>query len=365
MSMFLALYALTLPNTPPKGMLVSGENTNSFSLLPLFKNFSFVVFVLCVFLASIPAYNYFNAAQATFLTQRGYPSPVALSTINQFSTMLLMLALPFCIARFGLKNVLLIGMAAWAVRYFCFAEPYFALTVVGLLLHGFCYSFLYVAAYMYAEKVAPVNLKATVQSMMVFLLLGVGQILGGFAYGKMYDWHSPKFSSIGVTQDRLDNVVGDLPGEMTDTVKVQIPAWNLYEEVSTVRTIDLGKLLDGKPLTVESINAMERLQLIQDGVRISQMETCCGGDATFKAVTATVRYTKDDMKNLCRAIATCSHCGTVPDDFSLTREDWLAAQSADWKTIFHTPAIFIMICFVLFLLLGRDHSPISRYNGES
>jgi hypothetical protein len=44
----------------------------------------------------------------------------------------------------------------------------------------------------------------------------------------------------------------------------------------------------------------------------------------------------------------------VPDDFSLTRTNWLAAQSADWEKIFRYPAFFIAVFFVLFLILGRE-----------
>jgi len=378
MSVFLALYALTLPHTPPKGAPAPGEKSSGLAVLSLFRDFSFVIFVVCAFLASIPACNYYFPAMGSFLTERGYPSPVALATINQFSEIFLMVALPFCIARFGLKKVLLIGMAAWAIRYFCFAEPYFALAVFGLLLHGFCYTFLYVAAYMYAEKVAPENLKASAQSMMVFLLLGVGQVLGGYGYGFMRNANPPKVTGVSITIAQLDEgAQKQLPGEATDCVMVPIPAWNESEDSffqyldlakqvnkllgkkeeekeSTVRIIDLGKLLKDQPLTPQTINAMDKEQLIQDGVTLSQMKTCCGGGSPIEAITATVQFNRDDLKALGRIMATCPHCGAVVEDFSLTRSDWLAAQSHDWKKIFQLPAILIAICFVIFLVFGRD-----------
>ena len=366
-SLFLAVYSLTLPDTPPKGAPVAGEKSSGPGLLSLFKSFPFLIFVVCAFVASIPACNYFFPAQVLFLTERGYPSPVALTTLNQISEIALMLALPFCIAKFGLKKVLLIGMAAWAIRYLCFAEPYFAFVVGGLLLHGFCYTFLYVAAYMYAEKVAPAHLKASAQSMMVFLLLGVGQILGGYGYGEMTKRYPAKHTEIAISGAQLYPLPEGI--DVTNDFKVPIPAWSededslfqyldLAELVNKLlgkkmdvkeetQTVDLGKLLGGQPLTPASISAIDG-KMVQDGVEVSKTSACCDPKVkAFEPFVTSVTYAKDDMRALAKDIA-----GT--DDFSLTRSDWLAAQAHDWKKIWQYPAFCILACLVIFLLLGRD-----------
>jgi hypothetical protein len=336
-------------------------------VLSLFKNFSFFIFVLCAFLASIPACNYYFPSVVAFLTERGYPSPVALNTLNQFSELFLMLALPFCIPRFGLKNVLLIGMAAWAIRYFCFATPFFACALIGLLLHGVCYTFLYVASYLYAEKVAPAHLKASAQSMMVFLLLGVGQVLGGYGYGYMRETYPPKFSDIAVSQRQLITE-SRLPSGAENTASVSIPAWSESEDslfqyldlnaqvdkwlgrekkVSTGRKVDLGKLLKGQPLAPQTIDELNDERLMMDGVKISNMTLDGIGVVLVDPVIVSVQYTKDDLKQLGTRIA-------EKDDFSLTRANWLAAQAHKWQTIYSLPAILITVCFVVFLLLGRN-----------
>ena len=386
-SIFLALYSLTLPNTPPKGAPAPGEKSSGgLAVLSLFGNIPFAIFVFCVFLASIPACNYFFPAQGLFLSERGY-DPVTLGTLNQFSEIALMLALPFCVARFGLKKVLLIGMAAWSIRYFCFAEPYFSLLLVGLLLHGFCYSFLYVAAYMYAEKVAPTHLKASAQSMMVFLLLGVGQILGGFGYDFMRDGRlgvdvKPKFAAIAVEGTQLDPLPAGI--DATNKLMVPIPAWSeaddslfqyldlgglvqkwlgkTHEEnegEDVARTVDLGKLLGEKSLTSAELDAIfkplekedgtvQLVQLWHDGVEISKTSTCCTPNVkAFEAFVASVEYTKEDLKALAKDIA-------GKEDFSLSRSDWLAAQAHDWRKIWQLPALCILGCFLIFFLLGRD-----------
>ena len=372
-SLFLALYALTLPNTPPKGAPVPGEKSSGLGVLSLFKSFPFLVFVVCAFLASIPACNYFFPAQVPFLSERGYPSPVALTTLNQVSELFLMLALPFCIPRFGLKNVLLIGMAAWAIRYFLFSTPYFEAALAGLLLHGFCYSFLYVAAYMYAEKVAPAHLKASAQSMMVFLLLGVGQVLGGYGFGYMLTANPPTHATMVVSVDENWEAMsnGFKYSESPFSAHVPTPQWSadedsvyqyldltaqvnkwLGKEQEASTAVDLGKLLKAHEETVLTSAAIDKMQesdLVQDGVAVSKMITCCGQGFTLdKAVSVSVEYKRSDLKDLGAAIAD----GNA--EFSLTRDQWLAAQAHDWQQIFWLPAILITVCFVVFLLLGRN-----------
>ena len=187
LGVFLAVYCMTLPHTPPKGAPAPGEKSDALGLgaLKLFKDPGFSTFVICAFLVGIPACNFYFPAMVPYLTDSGYKNALSLTTINQFSELAFMALLPLCIARIGLKNVLLLGMGAWAIRYFLFMVP--ALAIPGLLLHGLAYAFFYVAAYTYADKKAPPEMKASVQCLMVFLLLGVGQVLGGQLYGFMSD----------------------------------------------------------------------------------------------------------------------------------------------------------------------------------
>ena len=154
---FLGLYSFTLPDTPPKGAPAEGAKKDVFGLgaLAMFKSPTFTIFVLCAFMVSIFGSNYFFPSVVAYLSEFGYPAPVALTTLNQFSELIFMALLPFCVARFGLKWVLVIGMSAWAVRYFIFPLQGFQFALIGLLFHGMAYAFLYVAAYMLATVLLP------------------------------------------------------------------------------------------------------------------------------------------------------------------------------------------------------------------
>lgn len=173
----MALYSLSLPHTPPKGAEAGGD-VLGLSALRLLARPSFLVFALCAFLISIPLSFYF-VWMVPFLKETKAPAdPTTLTTISQYSEIVVMFLLPWFIPRLGLKKVLVVGMAAWAARYLLFSLSLFPLTVVGLLLHGFCYVFVFVAAFIYVEKVAPKELSASAQSFVAFLMWGVGMFIG-------------------------------------------------------------------------------------------------------------------------------------------------------------------------------------------
>lgn len=170
-AILLAIYALTLPDTPPSG------NTSSdpfgFKALALFKNPSFAIFIVCATLVGIFGSNFYFPLMDQCFPEKG--------TLNQFSEIFFMAALGIAVGKIGLKWVLTIGMAAWGVRYLLFSTGNDAMAVIGILCHGGAYAFLYTAAYMYGDKIAPKEMKASVQALIAFLLLGVAQVLSGFA----------------------------------------------------------------------------------------------------------------------------------------------------------------------------------------
>lgn len=339
--LLLALYSLTLPNTPPKGVPATGEQRSSLSdalglgALKLFKDFGFAFFVICAFLASIPACNFFFPFQEPYLNQHGYPSPLALTTLNQFSELFFMSLLPLAIGVIGLKWVLVLGIGAWSLRYFVFMVPTFEFALLGLLLHGFCYSFLYVAAYMYADKKAPAELKASVQSLMAFLLLGVGQVLGSQLYGFIRDLpqNTPKITKI----------------EGSETV---LPQWNDITMVNSVwRYLDLGKtvtdlLNNSKVQENELVSDLGSLLDTDKNNEISAKELEA---APKKLLIGGVEYSKTDIEKTFRKIAE-----KTEGDFTVTRKNYLAVQAYNWKGILKPPAIFIAVFFVLFLLFGKN-----------
>lgn len=173
----MALYSLSLPHTPPKGAEAGGDVLGLSALKLLAKPY-FLMFCLCAFLISVPLSFYFLWIVPFLTDTQNYADATGLTVISQCSEIFVMFLMPWFILRFGLKKVLVIGMAAWAARYLMFSLSFFPLSILGLLLHGFCYVFVFVAGFIYVNRAAPRELTASAQSFLALLMWGVGMLVG-------------------------------------------------------------------------------------------------------------------------------------------------------------------------------------------
>jgi hypothetical protein len=298
--------------------------------LAMFKSPTFTIFVLCAFLVSIFGSNYFFPAVVPYLSEFGYPSPVALTTLNQFSELFFMAILAFCVARFGLKWVLVIGMSAWAVRYFIFTLEGFQFALIGLLCHGMAYAFLYTAAYMFGDRMAPAHLKASVQSLLAFLLLGIGQVLSGYLFGYQIARCAPAITQTVMAQEGKKGQI--------------LPTWNVPEmETSSWRYLDLAK-------SVKYLRGDENIFKFGDNLGMYTKEDGSIDINKFPDVwkSGGVTYAKDELK------ATFDRIGT-----KVTREDYLKAQRHNWKGFFIPPAIFVLFWVFVFIVFGKQPPKVS------
>ena len=197
----LALYATSLPHTPPRAR---GE---AISLLGLFgldfvagvRDRAFWSFIAAAFLLMIPLTFYYAYAN-TYLEEIGVRAsflglrfePAAIQTLGQFSELLFLLVLPGLLVRHGIKTVILIGMAAWVLRYVLFAfaatdaRTALPMVLAGIFLHGVCQDFFAVAGQIYIDGRFSAAERARAQSFLALVMGGLGSLIGANLAGAIY-----------------------------------------------------------------------------------------------------------------------------------------------------------------------------------
>jgi nucleoside transporter len=211
----LGLFSFALPNTPPKANTEASASkalgTEAFVLL---KNRPYLVFFIAAILVCIPLSFYYGWANP-FLNELKIENAAAKMTMGQISEAVFILAIPFLFKRIGVKNMLLLGMTAWILRYVCFAygntDANMWMLYAGIILHGICYDFFFVTGYMYTEMKAGQKIKNAAQGLFTFATYGLGMFIGtwvsGFVAdhyktGEVHDWQKiwfvPAYIAVGV-----------------------------------------------------------------------------------------------------------------------------------------------------------------------
>ena len=203
-SLALGFYSFTLPHTPPPaaGQKISVQSIVGLDALRQLGSRSFYIFIASSFLICIPLAAYYNFAPI-FVANAVYdqnasnalvsllPNPSSLLSLGQMSEMVFMLLMPLFFARFGVKWMLAIGMAAWVLRYALFAmgapDAVFWTIAVGILLHGICYDFFFVTGQIYVDKRSTPAVRGQAQGFLVLVTYGLGMFIGAQIAGALFN----------------------------------------------------------------------------------------------------------------------------------------------------------------------------------
>jgi nucleoside transporter len=185
LSAVLGVFSFALPHTPPSGK--KGDSIPFLRAIKLLVDPSFGVFFGISFVITIALAFYYGFA-GLYLDSLHVKAVASTMSIGQWSEIGFMLLLPFALKRLGMKWVLGVGMAAWAVRYglFSIGHP-FALVLVGVALHGVCFDFFLAAGFIYTDEKAPTSIRGSAQALFSFLVYGLGMWLGNVISGVVVD----------------------------------------------------------------------------------------------------------------------------------------------------------------------------------
>jgi nucleoside transporter len=194
-SVLMSLFSLTLPHTPPpsKGQSTSVRQVLGLDALVMLRRPSYAVFAVASILACIPLTFYYSFTNA-YLNDLQVQNAAGKMALGQVSEVGMMLLMPFILRRVSVKNILLMGMVAWTVRYVLLAygspDTGMWMFYIAILLHGICYDFFFMTGQLYTDQEAPAHLRSAAQGLITFLTYGAGMLIGSLISGRAVDYFS-------------------------------------------------------------------------------------------------------------------------------------------------------------------------------
>ena len=215
-AIILGIYAFTLPKCPPPKLI--SENATwveklGLSAFKLFGSIKMALFFLfSMFLgAALQLTNMYGdvyLSEFEKIPQYAESFVVKYSTIimsiSQISETLFILAIPFFLRRFGIKQVMLISMLAWVLRFglFAYGDPGGGLWMIILscIVYGMAFDFFNISGSLFIETTTDSKIRSSAQGLFMMVTNGVGAVLGALISGWLIqkyftsaagnrDWH--------------------------------------------------------------------------------------------------------------------------------------------------------------------------------
>ncbi len=194
LSILLALYALTMPECPIKGKVESKSFVEAMGLqaFALFKQKKMAIFFIFSMLLGM-CLQITNSYANPFITSFGAIEEFAdtfgvqhanmLISISQICEALCILAIPFFLKRYGIKNVMLMAMFAWVLRFGLFGAgnpgmPGVILFVLSCVVYGFAFDFFNISGGMYVDQEVNIAERSSAQGLFMMMTNGLGATIG-------------------------------------------------------------------------------------------------------------------------------------------------------------------------------------------
>ena len=215
-AILLGIYSFTLPKCPPQKSIAEDASfveqlgLNAFKLFSSYKMALFFIFSMFLGGALQLTNMYGDAFLNDFAKIPEYKDSFVVEystiimSISQVSETLFILAIPFFLKRFGIKQVMLFSMIAWVLRFglFAYGDPVQGLWMIILscIVYGMAFDFFNISGSLFVETTTDSKIRASAQGLFMMMTNGVGAYLGSvisgyaidkyFTHGETKDWHS-------------------------------------------------------------------------------------------------------------------------------------------------------------------------------
>ena len=202
-ALLLGIYAFTLPKCEPQRLTKENASLTETLGLEAFKLFAdykmALFFIFSMFLGGalqltnaygdvfLDEFKHFPKYAASFVTKYS----TIIMSISQVSETLFILAIPFFLKRFGIKQVMLISMFAWVLRFglFAFGDPTTGLWMIILscVVYGMAFDFFNISGSLFVETNTDAKNRSSAQGLFMMMTNGFGAVLGSWTSGWAID----------------------------------------------------------------------------------------------------------------------------------------------------------------------------------
>ena len=217
----LFLYSFTLPHCPVanKDKHISLSEAFGLKAFALFRQKQMALFFIFSMLLGVSLQitnGYANpfissfASQSEFADTFGVQHANILISLSQISETLCILLIPFCMKRFGIKNVMLISMFAWVLRFglFGIGDPGNGvwMFILSMIVYGVAFDFFNVSGSLFVDQNTAPEIRSSAQGLFMLMTNGVGGTIGVIAAQYIINAYT-----YGVTIGEEFYTVGDWP----------------------------------------------------------------------------------------------------------------------------------------------------------
>src|SRR5574344_407579 len=192
----LFLYSFTLPQCPvAKGdehlSLSEAFGLQAFTLFRQKQMALFFIFSMLLGISLQITNGYANPFISSFAAEPEYADTFGVAhagiliSLSQISETCCILLIPFCMKRFGIKNVMLISMLAWVLRFglFGLGDPGRGvwMFILSMIVYGVAFDFFNVSGSLFVDQNTAPEIRSSAQGLFMLMTNGIGGTIGVIA----------------------------------------------------------------------------------------------------------------------------------------------------------------------------------------